>query len=310
MAKEMVLVDPAIWTALQANNRSNNDVQAMPTSDSIPTRVVQQTDKDINNILTSSLDPNEQVLFYNQALHKREQFADQTPSYLQNKLLSNINPKLTTHTTPPVTLPPTIESEKMEEGGLDDRIEQEIIDNVPKSFQGKAARLIKKMKQEGVLGWNARGNLTFKGDTIPSTNVVDLVGDVIRKRKRTQGPIGWDLFARGMHETNVPQELIGNPGRYSNPPMFTAASTTPFHRALEKAAASGEIGSVSNVNNKSTLGRTSKEGRYKQRQQELKEKLGSSPFSEDESMGIETLLDPNDLSKHSDTVNNWLQLRS
>ena len=103
MAKEMVLVDPAIWTALQANNRSNNDVQAMPTSDSIPTRVVQQTDKDINNILTSSLDPNEQVLFYNQALHKREQFADQTPSYLQNKLLSNINPKLTTHTTPPVT---------------------------------------------------------------------------------------------------------------------------------------------------------------------------------------------------------------
>ena len=93
MAKEMILVDPAMWAALNSNNKQNNisssntssssigdnDIRPAPTSTNIATRVVQQTDKDINNILNSDLDPNEQVLLYSQALQKRDRYVDQTP---------------------------------------------------------------------------------------------------------------------------------------------------------------------------------------------------------------------------------------
>ena len=91
MAKEMILVDPAMWAALNSYNKQNssssssigdNDIRPAPTSTNIATRVVQQTDKDINNILNSDLDPNEQVLLYSQAVQKRDRYADQTPSHL------------------------------------------------------------------------------------------------------------------------------------------------------------------------------------------------------------------------------------
>ena len=223
MAKEMILVDPAMWTALNNNNKSSN-TQSTPLSNNIATRVVRQTDKDISNILSSDLDPNEQAFLYSQALQKREQYADQTPAHLiQNKLLSNINPIRAAAAVSAAQGSPIIKPEKIR-AGLDPTIEREIVDTLPVSFAGKADRLVRKMKQGGVLGWNARGNLTFRGEIIPNTNVVDLVSDVVRKRKNARGPEGWELFAEGMQETNVPQELIGNVDRYSGHQMFGAAA--------------------------------------------------------------------------------------
>ena len=246
MAKEMILVDPAMWAALNSNNKQNssssssigdNDIRPAPTSTNIATRVVQQTDKDINNILNSDLDPNEQVLLYSQALQKRDRYADQTPSHLiRNKLLSNINNDPVGAAVASAPGSPIIKPEKIR-AGLDPVIEREIVDTLPVSFAGKADRLVRKMKQGGVLGWNAHGNLTFRGEIIPNTNVVDLVSDVVRKRKNAPGPEGWELFAEGMNETNVPRELIGNVDRYSGPQMFgaAAAAAVPVYDAYDQA---------------------------------------------------------------------------
>ena len=57
MAKEMILVDPAMWTALNNNksDNNNNNAQSAPISNNIATRVVQQTDKDIDNILIDNI---------------------------------------------------------------------------------------------------------------------------------------------------------------------------------------------------------------------------------------------------------------
>ncbi|MCP5007341.1 MAG: hypothetical protein GY941_25890 [Planctomycetes bacterium] len=232
MAKEMILVDPAMWTALNNNNNKSSNTQSTPLSNNIATRVVRQTDKDISNILSSDLDPNEQAFLYSQALQKREQYADQTPAHLiQNKLLSNINPIRAA--VPAAQGSPIIKPEKIR-AGLDPTIEREIVDTLPVSFAGKADRLVRKMKQGGVLGWNARGNLTFRGEIIPNTNVVDLVSDVVRKRKNARGPEGWELFAEGMQETNVPQELIGNVDRYSGHQMFgAAAAAVPVYNSYD-----------------------------------------------------------------------------
>ena len=237
MAKEMILVDPAMWTALNNSNNKSTNTQSTPLSNNIATRVVRQTDKDISNILSSDLDPNEQAFLYSQALQKREQYADQTPAHLiQNKLLSNINPIRAAAAVPAAQGSPIIKPEKIR-AGLDPTIEREIVDTLPVSFAGKADRLVRKMKQGGVLGWNAHGNLTFRGEIIPNTNVVDLVSDVVRKRKNAPGPEGWELFAEGMNATNVPRELIGNVDRYSGPQMFgaAAAAAVPVYDAYDQA---------------------------------------------------------------------------
>jgi hypothetical protein len=44
-------------------------------------------------------------------------------------------------------------------------------------------------------------------------NVVDLVNDVLRKRKYFN-PQGWETFGEALREANVPQDLIGHVDRW------------------------------------------------------------------------------------------------
>ncbi len=44
------------------------------------------------------------------------------------------------------------------------------------------------------------------------SNVVDLVHDLLRKRK-TSDPIGWQQFGSQMRAANIPMELVGNVAR-------------------------------------------------------------------------------------------------
>lgn len=67
----------------------------------------------------------------------------------------------------------------------------------------------------GKIGWNKNGELTTSGVTLPGTNIVDLIGDVMRARKTVAAPPGIDQFARGLSEINVPREVVGNRNRLS-----------------------------------------------------------------------------------------------
>jgi len=84
MAREMLLVDPTMLEFLQTKT---NPPQ---TSQNIGTRVIQETDNDINNILSSNMSPTEQVLFYNQALQKRDQYSDKTPDNSPHQNYSDV----------------------------------------------------------------------------------------------------------------------------------------------------------------------------------------------------------------------------
>jgi hypothetical protein len=45
-------------------------------------------------------------------------------------------------------------------------------------------------------------------ETVQGSNLVDLVNDVLRKRKYFN-PQGWETFGEALREANVPQDLIG-----------------------------------------------------------------------------------------------------
>ena len=60
--------------------------------------------------------------------------------------------------------------------------------------------------------WNDRGELLHDGVVVPGSNVVDLVHDLLRKRK-TSDPIGWQKLGSQMRAANIPMELVGNVAR-------------------------------------------------------------------------------------------------
>ena len=62
--------------------------------------------------------------------------------------------------------------------------DKQIIDSVLKTMQNRAKLLIQKLKDHSdVISWNDNGQLVLEGSIVPNSNIVDLVNDVMRKRK-------------------------------------------------------------------------------------------------------------------------------
>jgi hypothetical protein len=61
-------------------------------------------------------------------------------------------------------------------------------------MKAKVQLLLKKMKSSPDISWNEKGELKYKGETVQGSNVVDLVNDVLSKKKYFN-PQAWEPFA-------------------------------------------------------------------------------------------------------------------
>ena len=107
-------------------------------------------------------------------------------------------------------------------------IEADVVDTVPKTMQGKARRLMERLKRN--MSWTARGELIHEGVPVAGSNVVDLVNDLLLKRKTD--PTGWQPFARQLRAMDLPMELVGNVARrdYIRQATTPATTSTPGRR--------------------------------------------------------------------------------
>ena len=107
-------------------------------------------------------------------------------------------------------------------------IEADVVDTFPKTMQGKARRLMEHLKRD--IAWTARGELIHEGVPVAGSNVVDLVNDLLRKRKTD--PTGWQPFARQLRAMNLPMELVGNVARrdYIRQTTTPVTTSTPGRR--------------------------------------------------------------------------------
>jgi hypothetical protein len=110
-----------------------------------------------------------------------------------------------------------------------DAIKEEILESVPKTMKTKAELLIRKMKADPNIAWIEKGELKYKGETVRGSNVVELVNDVLRKRKYFN-PQGWETF--GECSTNFPQNLIGHENRWK---YITQTKRTPRSRKRQQS---------------------------------------------------------------------------
>ena len=62
--------------------------------------------------------------------------------------------------------------------------DRQIIDSVPQKMKNRAKLLIQKLKDHSdVISWNDSGQLVLEGSIVPTSNIVNLVNDVMPKRK-------------------------------------------------------------------------------------------------------------------------------
>lgn len=87
-----------------------------------------------------------------------------------------------------------------------------IVNAVPKTYQQTASKLLQHIQTvDGGqrLKWDSQGRVTLDGNTISGSNIVDLVNDALRHRKRVKATGRVD-FARFLQEINTPREFVGN----------------------------------------------------------------------------------------------------
>ena len=92
-------------------------------------------------------------------------------------------------------------------------LHDQILQSVPKTMQIKAELLLGMIKNNNNLTWNEQGIVSYKGKRIHGSNIIDLINDAIRQRKGVE-PRGWKTFSKALHESNIPQEVIGNSSRW------------------------------------------------------------------------------------------------
>jgi hypothetical protein len=98
-------------------------------------------------------------------------------------------------------------------------------------MKAKVQLLLKKMKSSPDISWNEKEELKYKGETVQGSNVVDLVNDVLSKRKYFN-PQGWETFGEALREANVPHNLIGHEDRWR---YITQTKRTPRSRKQQQS---------------------------------------------------------------------------
>ena len=90
---------------------------------------------------------------------------------------------------------------------------QLVVDSAPITFKHKAELLLSTLQDNPNMSWDEDGTVKLYGKPIQGSNIIDLVNDVVRQRKGSE-PVGWQPFAEGLRELNIPQDVIGNRERW------------------------------------------------------------------------------------------------
>ena len=163
----------------------------------------------------------------------RTDLGDGTKVTLYNQVLQRYNVLADKRIKEPLRVVTVNESEVASESGSKGAVrtpisglEATVLATVPKAMKAKASRLMEHLKRD--IEWTARGELIHEGVPVVGSNVVDLVNDLLRKRKTA--PTGWQPFARQLRAINLPMTLVGNVSRRAY--IHPESSITPSRRSI------------------------------------------------------------------------------
>ena len=162
-------------------------------------------DKSMNDVLSrQDLNDYDKVTLYNQILQR----------YLQREK----------RVTNPQPISMNIESNQTSKEEKLDGVTKEIkpdpivtgaLNSVSATQKSKTKKLrewIERYRDTGVIDWNAYGEVSFDGELIKGSNLIDLVKDIVQGQRGFE-PKGWKDFLVVLAKINTPESLIGNSTR-------------------------------------------------------------------------------------------------
>ena len=226
--RKMALVDPRLLKSLREN--------PTPLPDAIDS-ALRDLDAEMTSILDGSdADESEKVRLYNQALLR---YNDMTKARSAKPIPVVVEVKKEAAATTASVVEPT-----------------DIVGTLPKTLQMKGRQLLSRLS---AVTWNERGELIHKGVAIRGSNAVDLVHDLLRNRKTSDGsssptkcapptyPWNWSVTSQGDYtcRRNAVNELRRNVlrrRRCRNGRLykFPIRSVRPFRRSRRHGAAAIE----------------------------------------------------------------------
>jgi hypothetical protein len=201
--KKMLLVDPRVLDSLESKGSS-------PVPD-VLSQSLKMLDDDMRGVLERrDVDFENKAKMYNQTLWRYLRRLDQ----YRDRPLGTVNVRPTDEIIPSRSSGDAADVTSPNENELS-TVEKRVLESVPKAMQNKAKRLLNIMKMNSELRWNDRGEILYQDEVVKKSNLVDLVNDVLRKRKKVGTPTGWKPFATALGRMNVDRELVGHPDRWN-----------------------------------------------------------------------------------------------
>ena len=121
-----------------------------------------------------------------------------------------------------LTHPPNVE-EKAAEKMTEDRI----VKNASRTYQARAKKLIEHLKDCMGVSWNGKGEMVVDGKTLPGSNILVLVNDIIRKAKHEVDPVGRESLVEQLSKTELSRGVVGNAEISQELSQRKRKSTTP-----------------------------------------------------------------------------------
>jgi hypothetical protein len=92
---------------------------------------------------------------------------------------------------------------------LPPKAQQNLLAGLAKTYINKGRMLMESISENPDLKWNERNEVIYRGERIPSSNIIDLI-HAYTKRQSAATPTGWKEFGRALIDNNTPRSAIGN----------------------------------------------------------------------------------------------------
>lgn len=90
-------------------------------------------------------------------------------------------------------------------------MEENLLKSLPTMSRNNGTILLDHLKKyPKILSWSDNGEVSFKGDLIPGSNLTDLISSVTTNRKSNTPLLAQTIFLKALAETNIPESWIKN----------------------------------------------------------------------------------------------------
>ena len=96
-----------------------------------------------------------------------------------------------------------------------EKLETELLQSLPATKKYKAKQLMKRLNQQKEVDWSSDGELIYRQEKIPKSNIVDLIDDVLQTKTTETPPVGYEALAAALKAAETPRHLISNAARWN-----------------------------------------------------------------------------------------------